>query len=315
MKYFVIGSGSIGQRHFNNLQQLGANVKLFSWRKINTKPNFAEIYEAGSKAAVVIATSTDIRVPLILDCAKEGASLYIEKPIAFKHADLKEIFALPREVQSRSVAGFMMRYHPIVQALLDFQNEGFFRGNFEVGHDVRQWRQDWNFGASYASKSSGGGVLLDLCHEIDIAHLLLKEPRIESVKSLADKRFPSVDLATQVTLLKKSGGVFNVNLDYMASSLIRRGTLVGAKTQVEYDLVKGSLRITRKGSMKDINFEIDRNQMFLNFMIDFMKLSEGEPTQNPYIPRLNGVEKICFEIAKAWERREFIGHLRSELKA
>lgn len=313
MKYFVIGAGSIGQRHFSNLQQLGANAQLFSWRKMNTKSVLAKIYEAGTKAAVVIATSTDIRLPLILDCAKEGASLYIEKPIAFKHGDLKEIFALPGEVQSRSVAGFMMRYHPIVKTLLDFQNECFFRGNFEVGHDVRQWRQDWNFGASYASKSSGGGVLLDLCHEIDIAHLLLKEPRIESVKSMADKSFPSIDLATQVTLLEKSGGVFNVNLDYMASSLIRRGTLVGATTQVEYDIAKGFLRITRNGSMKEMNFEFDRNQMFLNFMIDFMNLAEGEPTQNPYIPRLDNVEKICFEIAKAWERREFLGHLRSEL--
>ena len=35
MKYFVIGSGSIGRRRADNLEVLGADVKQYSWRNIN----------------------------------------------------------------------------------------------------------------------------------------------------------------------------------------------------------------------------------------------------------------------------------------
>ena len=84
MNYFVIGSGSIGIRHTQNLKTLGAKVSLHSWRGINLSKVLSDVRSCNGAAAVVIATGTNIRVPLILELAQEGAALYIEKPLAFK---------------------------------------------------------------------------------------------------------------------------------------------------------------------------------------------------------------------------------------
>ncbi|NCX92765.1 MAG: hypothetical protein EBX03_14490, partial [Rhodobacteraceae bacterium] len=71
------------------------------------------------EAGVIIATSTNVRRQLITKCSEVGAALYIEKPIAHRTSDVQQIFDLPKTTLERSVAGFMMRYHPMVRKLLD----------------------------------------------------------------------------------------------------------------------------------------------------------------------------------------------------
>ena len=98
----------------------------------------------------------------------------------------------------------MMRYHPIIKDIYNLNLNNFFRANFEIGFDVNQWRDNWKFSKSYASKSSGGGVLLDLCHEIDIAHLLCGPSKVKNVYSLSHPNYPGVDIASTLTFSKNT---------------------------------------------------------------------------------------------------------------
>ena len=61
-----------------------------------------------------------------MQCAKAGAALYIEKPVVYRTDDVDQIFDLPKATLERSVAGFMMRYNPIVQRLLSTRLAIFF---------------------------------------------------------------------------------------------------------------------------------------------------------------------------------------------
>ena len=82
-----------------------------------------------------------------------------------------------------------MRYHPIVKLLLDKQLKDLIFASFEIGHDVNKWRENWKFEDRYASNPDGGGVLLDLCHEIDLAHLLCGTAELKYVKSIDHENF------------------------------------------------------------------------------------------------------------------------------
>ena len=195
-QYFVIGKGSIGHRHANNLDSLGARVTHYGWRTLNMDQLLSEIMACQGEAGVIIATSTKVRRHLITKCSEVGAALYIEKPIAHRTFDVQQIYDLPETTLERSVAGFMMRYHPMVRKLLDIPVENIFRASFEIGHDVTQWRQNWNFADSYAADPDGGGVLLDLCHEIDLAYLLCGSAPLSSVSSIEHPDFAGVDIAT-----------------------------------------------------------------------------------------------------------------------
>ena len=312
-RYFVIGSGSIGRRNAENLTTLGAEITHYGWRGIDLDAALSEIAACNGQAGVVIATATKVRLPLITECAKTGAALYIEKPVAYRTDEVQQIFALPPATLERSVAGFMMRYHPMVQKLMDTPVKNIFRASFEIGHDVTQWRQNWTFADSYAADPEGGGVLLDLCHEIDLAFLLCGHAPLFSVRSIEHPDFACVDIASNLDFTAPDGRNIRVSMDYLAPALIRRGHMIGLEQEVEYDIANANVTHVTADERVTQNLRQERNAMFLDFMADFMALAEGRETKNPHIPRLDRVKDVCHVIAQAWEMREFTGQLRANL--
>ena len=311
--FYVIGAGSIGTRHFNNLTALGVDVTHLPWRGLHYDALITSLTQAKGNAGVVIATATKIRLPLIRDIAATGAALYIEKPLAYRATDVATIFDLPIEIQHRSVAGFMMRYNPLIQHLAQHKMPNLFRAQFEIGHDVTQWRQNWTFAGSYAADPDGGGVLLDLCHEIDLAMLLCDGLLLNAVTSVAHPEFDHVDIQSHLTLTSDAGTISTVAMDYLAPKMIRRGSLVGLDHQYDYDLMTQRLTITTLGEHQQMTFPLDRNDMFMGIMADFIALAQGHTPKNPIAPRLDSTRKVCHMIAQAWESRHFSGTLKARL--
>ena len=110
LRILVVGAGSIGRRHHDNLVSLGARPELIAWRGFSAGA-LAGRLRAGADA-VVIATATDIRLPLIEVCADAGVPIYVEKPLAFRPEDVAAIAMIAAPVADRSMLGVMMRYHP-----------------------------------------------------------------------------------------------------------------------------------------------------------------------------------------------------------
>lgn len=306
-QYFVIGAGSIGRRHHGNLQALGAESHLIGWRGVDLGTLEAMIGGAES-AGVVIATATQIRLELIELCGRLGVPFYVEKPLAFRMDELARIRAAAAPVAERSIVGFMMRYHPAFLALHGDlpRTYGF---SMEIGHDVRQWRQNWRFGDSYAANQEGGGVLLDLCHELDMAHCLFPDARITAVDSIGHADFPGVDFATRVTLAEAGGPVGTVAMDYLSPESLRNTRLRGRDAVVDLDFLAPKMTRRPGGEVRDWSFE--RNDMFLGIMRDFMALAEGRaPSDTPLLPRFDRVQESCALIAQAWEARRFHGTIK-----
>ena len=75
LRVLVVGAGSIGRRHHDNLLALGARAELISWRGYSAEA-LTDRLRAGADA-VVIATATDVRLPLIAACAGAGVPVYV----------------------------------------------------------------------------------------------------------------------------------------------------------------------------------------------------------------------------------------------
>lgn len=312
MQFFVIGQGAIGKRHAGNLAKLGQDVTILPWRGIDLPALFAQLSDLQSGAGVVVATKTDIRLPLIRELADTGAALYLEKPLAFRRADIEEIFSIPESVQKRSMVGFMMRYHPLVKYLIDNLDESMYRAEFEIAHDVTQWRENWVFKDSYAASNNGGGVLLDLCHEIDLCQLLLGPLNIERVASIGTTSFPKVDVATDILLSNNIGLICKVTMDYLAPFLRRRGVLLGENKEITYDFVDALVTIKNGDECERKSFNLDRNEMFIAAMKDFVHLAGGGEAENSLVPRLDKMYENCMVIAEAWESRHFLPPLEKD---
>ncbi len=311
MKVLVIGAGSIGRRHAENLAMLGAAAELISWRGYGAQM-LADRLAKGDVQGVVIATATQIRLELIAACAAADVPFYVEKPLAFDSKELARIAAAAAPVAVRSIVGFMMRYHPAFRYLAGADLSDTFRFGFEIGHDVTQWRQNWRFSESYAAKPVGGGVLLDLCHELDMAFCLFPDVALSGVDSLGHAAYPGVDVASQVWLTcgHATGAVA---MDYLAPVSTRRITLRGLDRIHDFDLIAGRYAITGQGA-RVLDFPFQRNDMFLSAMGDFLALLQGKATSGvEHLPRFDLALPSCALIAKAWQDRRFTGTIAKDI--
>ena len=310
MRVLVIGSGSIGRRHHDNLAALGAASRLLSWRDSGIGGALAAMTDA---QAVVIATATDIRLPLIEAAAARGLPMYIEKPLAFRPSDVEEIAEIAAPVADRSMLGLMLRYHPAVRALAESDLSDVFQFALTIGHDVTQWRQDWRFSQSYAARSDGGGVLLDLCHELDLAHCLFPGLEVTKVESLGHPAFPGVDFASRISLAAQ-GLVGDVSMDYLTPRLHRQTVLRGHERMHAFDFAAQEYRVTDASGPRRLDLPLERNAMFLDALRDFLALAAGKPTSgNPLLPRLDLCLPSARLTAAAWAARSFVGDITKHI--
>lgn len=306
LRIMVVGAGSAGRRHRENLERLGTAPTLVPYRALKEAP-LAKLLDKKTCDAAVIATATDVRLPLIEEFAQRNIPMYVEKPLAFRSEDIKAIKAATSRVCYRSMVGFMMRYHPGFLRLADADLSSAWAFEFTCGHDVNRWRKDWSFEKSYAARAEGGGALLDLCHEIDMACYLF--PGLETVRVRSEGRegFPGVDFASDVYLCSKGplGPPGRVSVDYLRPSRVRTARIEFLGRTAELDFVAGTL--SDGNGARDISCE--RNSLFLSAMEDFLKLIQGKyPASHiDLVPRLDLVSESSELIAKAWESREFTG--------
>lgn len=308
----VIGSGSIGTRHHQNLQSLNVRSELFSFRQ-NGMAGLTQLLRDAEIDGVVIATATPIRLQVIRLCAAHNLPMYIEKPLCVTAAQVKEIFELcSAPLAAKSMVGFMMRYHPLIQRLCEHGVDDVYRFDLVIGHDVTQWRQNWSFAQSYAADPQGGGVLLDLCHELDLAKLLFPSASITSVSSIGHSDYPQVDFATQVSLTGDNGVLGSVSMDYLAPVSTRQIALYGRESLTTVDMNTLQYRRDQGDSVRADTITFERNDMFIDAMQDFLLLISGS-TASEYCPRLDLVHDHCALIAHAWESRFFTGLLDHQI--
>ena len=310
MRVLVIGAGSIGRRHSDNLASLGATVQLLSWRDAGLAGALAAMDAAD---AVVVATATDVRLPLISAAAARGLPMYIEKPLAFTLDEVEAIATAAAPVAQRSMLGYMMRYHPALRALQAMDLGDIFQFALTIGHDVTQWRADWRFSESYAARADGGGVLLDLCHELDMAHCLFPGLEVTSVECLGHAAYPGVDFASRISL-RRGGLVGDVSMDYLTPGLHRRTHLRGTERMQDFDFAAQVYRLTDAAGPQQLDLPLERNAMFMAAARDFLALAfGGETSGNPLMPRLDLSLPSARLVAKAWAARRFIGDITKEI--
>ncbi len=312
MKIHVIGRGSAGQRHHANLLALGAASDLVPYSAFS-KLSSDEIASSLSGCdGIVVATATPIRLDIIRPVVEFGIPLYVEKPLAFRRNDVTEILASCKNIAERSMVGFMMRYHPAFRFLSELDTSTVYRFAFRIGHDVREWRPGREFAGSYGARPDGGGVLLDLCHEIDMAASLFPDASISEVHCLGHQGHPTVDFVSQIALQTPSS-LGTVAMDYLSPVGFRTIEMRGTEFSLEFDLINDRYVYANRDSSRELHLGEDRNSLFRDAMSDFLSLVRGESAgTNPMVPRLDKVAANCMLIAEAWERREFGGNFIGE---
>jgi predicted dehydrogenase len=228
MRVLIIGYGSIGKRHekilLNNAKITHIDIvtsQNFSDRK--TFRSLKDVSNIESYNYFVISSPTDKHYEQLkyIDSKVSGRIVLCEKPLFDKKRSLiiknNEVFV-----------GYVLRFHPLLLMLKSFlSNERVISVKSYCGQYLPDWRPDSDYRDSYsAKKSKGGGVLLDLSHEIDYIQWLfgaLSEVKSYQVK-ISDLEIDSDDMTSLVGKTKKNIFV-NMSIDYI-SKITQRNLLV-----------------------------------------------------------------------------------------
>ena len=289
-KILICGAGSIGKRHLNNL--LMQDVEVTVWRKrLGKKQELLDEFEdsisvvddinkaISNSDAVVVATETGSHRSIIETSIGMNKHLYIEKPIARKPDGLTE---LAQQIDNRKLAveiGCQLRKHPslirLKQLLTDSSNP-IYSFRIYAGQRLEHWRPGTDYTASYsADRDRGGGVLLDLIHEIDLALWLMGNVKevYGDLTQISDQKIQADDLANIIITLD-SGAVGQIQLD-LVSPVLRRGIEIITKNKIYFwDYTSGNLEMftkEKKEVIESVSGSYKRNDMFLALMNHFLK--------------------------------------------
>ncbi|MBK7937156.1 MAG: Gfo/Idh/MocA family oxidoreductase [Lewinellaceae bacterium] len=127
MKVLIVGLGSIGRRHLQNLAALGVRQLAAVTRSrcalpADGLPSFLSFdqLETGlmwRPDAVFICNPTASHLETALMAARAGCHLFLEKPVSHTPEGLEELSRLVEKNDLIVQVGFQFRYHPVFQRI------------------------------------------------------------------------------------------------------------------------------------------------------------------------------------------------------
>jgi predicted dehydrogenase len=255
-RILIAGLGSIGRRHLGNLRQLGSDDILLYRTKpelVKEAPEFPVFTDLGQALAaqpdvVIVSTPTAHHLEVALPAARAGCNLFIEKPLAHSWEGVEELLSVIQEQCLVALIGFDLRFDPGLCQVKTLLEEGCIGRVVAIQSQVGQYLPDWHPWEDYRQSSSasvdkGGGVVLDLIHELDYVSWLIGP--ISYLTCFAD-RISGLEITTEDTaaiLLRFDNGVIGtVHLDYIQRAPSRTCRVIGTEGTITWDYFAQTVR-------------------------------------------------------------------------
>ena len=276
MNVLIIGRGSIGTKHLHTLQALqkkyGLTLHTFAPTSHTSVKYYAQLRKeliAKKIQAAFVCNPTSMHTETTLMCLNAGAHVFLEKPIAAT-LDAKaftHIQKLLGEKRLTLMVGYDMRFNPYIEKvkkLIDKKTIGDIWGaRVYAGQYLPDWRPSSDYRKSYSAKKAlGGGVLLDLSHELDYLHWLLpKKIKNVSACNLHTGRLAiETEDISSVTIEYTDKSTAHVHLDYLNVPYRRSLELYGDKGTILWDDNTHTIRLYTKRAGKWQTFTVTANE-------------------------------------------------------
>jgi predicted dehydrogenase len=292
----VIGAGSAGKRHGQNLQALGCSIAYFDPRgdrleAVAAAGEVLAVYSDLSAAlrerewqGVVVASPPVYHVGQILDVlASQRCPVLTEKPLSVDAPSARRLVAH----SARILLAYTYRWWPPIAELRRRLQAGQIGTVRNVRFVMSAHLADWHPWERYqdffmAQARLGGGALLDESHFVDLMIWFLGRPHgvYAHVDTLSDLQ---IDTDDNVDILARYGDRLRVNLhlDLIGRPHERSITAVGESGTLHYSYEDNALLLGREGARvwERTDYSCERNDMFVGAAREFLGLVEGRPAE------------------------------------
>ena len=250
----VVGLGSIGQRHLRLLRSAlpDADIRVLRHSHCSEPIEYADGCFNQIEAAcsfgpqlAIIASPAPFHLSAATALAGTGAHLLIEKPISDSVDGVSELMTMCAERGSQLQVGYNLRFLHTLQEFKRTLHQNCVGDVYAVRCEVGQYLPSWRPGADYrgtvsARRDLGGGVLLELSHELDMLRWVFGE--IDWLSAWTGRQGPleiDVEDCVMIQMGFTSGPVAQLSMDFLRRDTTRVCTAIGAEGSLRWDAIAG----------------------------------------------------------------------------
>ncbi|OUL43739.1 hypothetical protein B0W81_02370 [Prochlorococcus sp. HOT_208_60] len=309
-KVLIISFGSIGRRHFKVIKKLRPEIEInLLRRKISHNKSkeevlankiFTNIKDAikyGADAAIV-ASPAKFHIEHSIEILNANIPLFIEKPISDSLKNSLEFKKLAKKKNNLVLVGYVLRHSKIINEFKRLINENHIGeklyAELKCGSYLPNWRKNIDYRESVSSQSSlGGGVLLELSHEIDYANWLFGPfHKVKSIYTNTQQLRIDVEDIAKIIAINNQNFLLQIHLDFCSNSKERFCKLFGTLGFINLDFMKKSIIIKKNNCEKSTKIKVEENydDMYMNQMRHFFSCIENNV--KPFVTIDDAIETL-----------------------
>jgi len=259
-KALIIGFGSIGRKYYGILKKISEinEIRILTkQKKITNKINsFIQAVKFDPDLIIVSSTTNEHLNHLrIIEKNFVNKLVLVEKPLFDKFYNFKV-------EKNKIFVGYNLRFDPVIQFLkTKLANKKLWSVNVICNSYLPEWRSNRDYTkTSSAKRQLGGGVLLDLSHELDYIQWLFGAIKI---KFVINNKISNLKINTDDNLLL-FGKTINIkqlqmNLNYFSKIPTRKLYIDGPKISIVADLLNKKIIYKENGKNLIKKWNIDNH--------------------------------------------------------
>jgi predicted dehydrogenase len=295
-RILVCGLGSIGRRHLRLLHALDPSLELAAWRSGNgpdcpeqdlLAARFSSLSEAlaWQPQAAIVASPAPFHGAQATELASNGVALLIEKPLGTGEEPLAAWLPLQSAAMKGLpvLVGYVLRHDPAFPVLQAWLAAGQIGTPVSAHGRCGSWLPDWRPGSDYrqgvsARRDLGGGVLLELSHDLDLLRTLLGSLTVTTA-DLSCSGLLEIDVEDRALLAMQSaaGVPVSLQLDFCTRPPARKLVVRGSEGEIRWDLIRGCLSwMDRQGVLLEEHFSHRAEERYQLQLQHFLACCRGE---------------------------------------
>jgi predicted dehydrogenase len=305
----IIGLGSIGCRHLRLARELRSELNIIAVRSGMGKKleeeklantivySLEDAVDCGIEAAI-IATPAVYHVKQAIELMERGIHVLIEKPLSHSLDNINELFKMQKKSKSVCLVGYCLRYNPGALKFNELLNKNKIGQILHIQVDCGSYLPDWRKGKDYrksvsAKSELGGGVLLELSHELDYIRWFFGEMKSVSAK-IQNSGTLEIDVEDSVDMLFESeqGCSVSIHLDFNSRNTRRKCTASCSNGDLIWDAINNYvLWRPAYGPENVIKIQSDRDYIYKEQLKHFFDCIENKKL--PSVSIDDGVAILC----------------------
>lgn len=305
MKVLIIGLGSIAKKHIAAINQFDQSAEIYALRSSfdskSDNEGIIDIYNLEDIQVsyfdfVLISNPTSEHFSTIQKLVHFKKPLFIEKPLFSEISE--ETQALVDEVKEKRITTYVacnLRFLECIKELkVLLQDEKINEVNVYCGSYLPDWRPGVDFRTVYsANKDMGGGVHIDLIHELDYVYWLFGNPDKTNsfFSNTSSLNISSYDYANYLWKYKTFSA--SIILNYFRKDSKRSIEVVTDRGTYVVDLLKNSIEFNNKCIFASQKKIADTYHSQMKFFIE--NILKGKEKFNT-IEEANTILKLCMKV-------------------